>query len=98
MNKKEIDPNQLDLFNPQNESAPKQDKKMTSSEWEEADKLAFEMTIGKGMMIKNPSRKEREAENEEVRKGFRILRAKLGLPPKEGDQAEMPLNDDKNKV
>lgn len=95
MNRKEADPSQLDFFKTQNEPAPKQDKKITSSEWEEADKLAFEMTIGEGKMIKNPSRKGREAENEEVRKGFRILRAKLGLPPKEGDQAEMPFENDK---
>ena len=48
-----------------------------------------------GKMIKNSTREEREAENEEVRKGFRVLRAKLGLPPKDGDQAEMPLENDK---
>lgn len=95
MNRKEIDPNQLDLFKPQNDPTPEKDKKMTSSEWEEADKLAFEMTTPGGKLIKNPSREEREAENEEVKKGFRILRAKLGLPPKEGDQAEMPFDNDK---
>lgn len=98
MNRKEIDPNQLDLFKPQNEPAQKKDEKKTSSEWEEADKLAFEMTVGEGKMIKNPSREERDAENEEVRKGFRILRAKLGLPPKEGDQAKCRLIMIKNKV
>lgn len=95
MNKKEIDPNQLDLFKPQSDSAPKKDDKMTSSEWDAANDLSFKITTPGGKLIKNPTREEREAENEEVRKGFRILRAKLGLPPKEGDQAEMPLNDDK---
>lgn len=95
MHKKEIDPNQLDLFKSQNDPAPKKDDKMTSSEWDAANNLAFDITVGEGKMIKNLSREEREAENEEVRKGFRILRAKLGLPPKEGDQAEMPFKNDK---
>ena len=56
------------------------------------------MTIGDVKLLEHKTRKEREAEDEEVKKGFRILRAKLGLPPKEGDQAEMSLEDDKNKV
>lgn len=95
MPKRDIDPSQLDLFKTQNDPALKQGNKMTSSEWEAANNLAFDLTVGEGKMIKNSSREEREAENEEVRKGFRILRAKLGLPPKEGDQAEMPFKDDK---
>ena len=94
MRRKETDPNQLDLFRPQSEPAAKETGKMTGSEWEEANKLAFEMTVGKGKMIKNPSREERKAEDEEIEKGFRILRAKLGLPPKKGDQGEMPLKID----
>lgn len=95
MNRKEADPNQLDLFKPQSEPAPKKDDKITSSEWEAANKLAFDMTTPGGKLIKNPTREEREALDEEVKKGFRILRAKLGLPPKEGDQAEMPFDNDK---
>ena len=95
MAKRELDPSQLDLFKTENNSALKKDEKITRSEWEKADELAFEMMGESGKMIKNSTREEREAENEEVRKGFRVLRAKLGLPPKEGDQAEMPLENDK---
>lgn len=92
---KEINPEQLDLFKPQSGQTPKENDKVSENEWEEADKLAFEMTVGEGKMIKNPSRAERQAEDEEIKKGFRILRAKLGLPPKEGDQGEMPLENNK---
>ncbi len=95
MRGKETDPNQLDLFKPQSDPAAKEKEKITGSEWEEADKLAFEMTVGEGKMIKNPSREERKTEDEEIKKGFRILRAKLGLPPKGGDQGEMPFENDK---
>ena len=94
MRRKEIDLNQLDLFKPQSEPAAKEIEQITGNEWKKADKLAFEMTVDKGKMIKNPSREERKAEDEEIEKGFRILRAKLGLPPKKGDQGEMPLKID----
>ena len=41
MAKRELDPSQLDLFKTENNSALKKDEKITRSEWEKADELAF---------------------------------------------------------
>lgn len=101
MNRKETDPNQLDLFKPQNEPVPKQDKKMTSSEWEEpseeAKQLAREMNPLPGKEVSIPNRWEERKRNKEVKDAVAELGRKLGIKKYMDKDPQEPLPIDKDK-
>ncbi len=101
MRRKETDPNQLDLFKPQGEAAPKEKEEITGSEWEEpseeAKQLAREMNPLPGKEVRILNRWEERKESQKVKDAVAELGRKLGIEKyiKDDPQEDLPIDKDK---